>query len=64
MKEEELRVVHEIYEDEAYLKYMRNRWGIDFKSGTYAQKANDACLDEDHFFSSECEGQRESFGQF
>ena len=57
MKADELKVLQEIYADEAYLKYMKDRWGIDFKSGTFAQKANDACLDGDHFFSSEIEGQ-------
>ena len=30
MKADELKVVQEIYSDEAYLKYMKDRWGIDF----------------------------------
>ena len=56
LKEEELKVLQEIYEDKAYLKYMKDRWGIDFASGTFSKKAIDAGLDEDHYFSNEIEG--------
>ena len=29
---------------------MKDRWGIDFKSGTFVQKAIDAGLDYNYFF--------------
>ena len=39
LKLEVLRIVQEIHADEAYLKYMKDRWGIDFKGGKFDKKA-------------------------
>ena len=50
MKAEEISVVEEIHRDEDYLKYMKDRWGIDFKGGTFDQNAREAGLDSTHFF--------------
>ena len=51
MKSEVLRIVQEIHADEAYLKYIKDRWGIDFKGGKFEKKAIDAGIDCTHFFS-------------
>ena len=50
IKEEELNIIQEIHGDEAYLKFMKNRWGIDFNSGTYVQKAIEGGIDNTHFY--------------
>ena len=51
LKSEVVKVVQEIYQDEAYLQYMKDRWGIDFEEGTFTKKAEVSDLDSLHFFS-------------
>ena len=50
MKTEEINVVEEIHRDEDYLNYMKNRWDIDFKGGTFGKRAREAGIDSTQFF--------------
>ena len=50
LKTEEINVVEEIHRDVDYLHFMKSRWDIDFKGGTFGKKAREAGIDSNQYF--------------